>query len=171
MPSVSSYTNNAAVLALYPAVGSATAINSATIFQFVTDATNEIDGRIAERYGIPLSVSSGASVPMLATLAARMATYDLLTIRALAQMTVDQQKGNPLFDRLKEARDWLDQIADGKRPLIDSTGAVIAQSTALQQVWSNNQDYNQTFHEGPITDTVQDSDKITDLLSDRSIDL
>lgn len=169
MPSVSSYTNVAAILALYPAVGSASAINSATIFQFVQDATNEIDGRIAERYGIPLQVSSGASVPLLATLAARISLYDLLTIRALAQATVDQQKGNPLYERLKEARAWLDQIADGKRPLIDSTGAVIAQSTTLQQVWSNNENYQQTFHEGPITETVQDSDKLTDILDDRDL--
>ena len=66
--SISSYTNVQRVLDTYPAIGSATTINSATIFETVQAVNDEIDQQLAKRYSIPLAYPA----PVLQTIATRM---------------------------------------------------------------------------------------------------
>ena len=164
--SVSSYTNVDQVKAYYPAIGSASNITSATIFEYVTAVTDEIDAALAQRYTLPVS----GGVPLLQTLAKRMSVFDLLTIRVMANGTMDQMKGNPFFGRLKESRDMLNAIRDGKQAIINSSGSIVSQRTDLAGVQSNTSDYQPTFHEGPWTDMIQDENKILDTLADRDLE-
>lgn len=167
--SVGSYSNNADILAAMPSVGSATTITSATIAAFIGDAANEIEAALLQRFKFPLVVSSGATVPMLKTLNTRMALFDLITMRALANVSIDQQKSNPFYDRLKEARKFLETLASGGSELIDSTGVSVPQRTDIIQVWSNNSGYQPTFSEGDMEDNIQDAEKLTDDLAARGL--
>lgn len=161
---ISSYTNVAAIQAFFPAVGSATLVTSATIFSYIEDVTNEIDALVGRRYELPLS---GAQ--LLQSIAKRMATYDLITIRLMNEFGKEAMKDNPFFDRLKEAREQLKAIGEGTQLLYDSSGSLIAQRTDIVEVWSNTKDQNPTFHEASQYDTVQDPDKIEGILSDRGL--
>lgn len=163
---ISSFTNVQAVIDIYPAVGSASAVNSATIFGYIEDVTNEIDSKIGRRYTLP--ISSGA--PVLQSIAKRMSLYDLLTIRVMAEWSKEDMKNASFFERLKEAREQLDAIAAGTQLIYNSSGTLITQRTDIVEVWSNTKDYNQTFHEGSQYDTVQDTDKIDTILGDRGLE-
>lgn len=163
---ISSFTNVQAVIDIYPAVGSASAVSSATIFGYIEDVTNEIDSKIGRRYALPLS--SGA--PVLQSIAKRMSLYDLLTIRMMAEWTKEDMKNASFFERLKEAREQLDEIAEGTQLLYSSSGELIVQRTDIVEVWSNHKDTNPTFHEAGEYDTVQDPDKIDTILGDRGLE-
>lgn len=167
--SVGSYCVVSDLIATMPMVGSASTITSGSIYAYIGDAANEIEGKLGQRYKFPLVISSGASVPLLKTLNTRMALYDLITMRSLGNFSVDQMKGNPFFDRLKEARDTLDKLAEGGSDLMDSTGASVAQRTDIIQVWSNNMGYEPTFSEGEMGDNIQDAEKLTDDLANRGL--
>lgn len=164
--SVSSYTNVDQVKAYYPAIGSASNVTSATIFEYITAVTDEIDSALAQRYTLPIA----AAVPILQTLAKRMSVFDLLTIRVMANATMDQMKGNPFFGRLKESRAMLDNIRDGVQVLVTSSGAIVDQRDDFAGVHSSSSDYLPTFHEGEWTEMIQDENKILDTLADRGID-
>lgn len=159
------YATVANVLALMPSIGSATSITSASIAQYLNDAEAEINGKVVQRYTLPFS----STPPLLTTLETRMATADLLTLRAMAQFNASDQKGNTFFDRLKEARKTLDAIAGGFVQLVDSAGALIAERTDVLEVWSNNQNFNPTMTEAHVTQMPQDSSKIDTILGDRDI--
>lgn len=163
--SVSSYTNVDRVRDSFPAIGSASNITSATIFEYVQAANDTIDLALATRYTLPMSSFS----PLLGTLATRIALFDLITIRAMAQMPADMAKNNPFYDRLKEARKTLEQLAEGKLTLLNSSGQVIAERTDIVGAWSNTMGYLPTMHEGNYTDMVEDADKLADIVSDREL--
>jgi phage gp36-like protein len=163
--SISSYTNVQRVIDSYPAIGSASTINSATIFEGIQAVSDEIDQALAKRYTLPLS----APVPALQTIATRMTLFDLLTIRGMAQWSGDQKDANPFYGRLKDARRMLEDIRDGESVLVSSSGMVIAERTDIAGAWSNTMGTLQTMHEGEFTDMVQDSDKIDSLLNARDL--
>lgn len=163
--SISSYTNVTRVLNYYPAIGSASSISSATILEYVEAVTDEIDASLAKRYTLPLS----QFVPLLGSVATRMAIADLLTIRAMAQWTEQSMQGNPFFSRLKEARAIVEMIRDGETQLLDSSGNVVVERTDIVGAWSNTMNTLQTMHEGEFTDMPVDQNKIETLLDEREL--
>jgi hypothetical protein len=160
--SVSSYTNVGKVLALYPAVGSAANVTSGTIFEYVTAATDEIDGRLAQLYALPIP----NGVPLLQTLATRLATADLMTWRALAHVGADQQGKSPFFARLKECRDLLDRLCNGA-VLLDSTGARVPPLGGLAPTTTRG--YQPTFQEDSWVDAVVDPSKLDAIAGKRGL--
>lgn len=168
--SISSYTNVAKVLAFSPLIGSASNISSSTVYEFIQAATDEIDQALSKRYALPpYSTQGSASIPLLQTIATRVSALDLLTLRAQAQWTADQEKSSPFFGRLREARKLLEDIRDGKAQLLDSSGAQVPERTDIVGAWSNTQGSLQTMHEGEFTDMVQDADKLDSLLDERDL--
>lgn len=168
--SISSYTNVDKVLAFSPVIGSASNISSATVYEFVQAATDEIDQALSKRYTLPpYSTQGSASVPVLQTIATRISALDLMTLRALAQWTADQDTKSPFYSRLKEARSMLNDIRDGKAQLLDSSGAVIPERVDIVGAWSDTMGTLPTMHEGSFTDMVQDQNKIDTLLDERDL--
>lgn len=161
--SVSSYTNVPKVLALYPAIGSASAVSSATIFEYITATTDEIDAKLSSIYAVP--IANGA--PVLQTLATRMATADLMTWRALAHVGADQQGKSPFFARLKECRDLLDKLASGAMGLLDSTGAVVPIRSTL--AITSTKSFQPTFQEDSWLDNVVDPSKLDSIAGNRGL--
>lgn len=160
--SVSSYTNVAKVLAQYPAIGSASAVSSATIFEYITAATDEIDMRLSMLYQLPIT----QGVPILQTLATRMATADLMTWRALAHVGADQQAKSPFFERLKECRTLLDQLATGVG-MLDATGAIVQTKSGLAP--TNVLGFQPTFQEDSFVDAVVDPSKLDAIAGNRGL--
>lgn len=163
--SISSYSNVDRVMNFYPAIGSASNITSASIFEYIENATNEIDLALSKRFTLPLSNYA----PVLGGIATRMAVLDILTVRGMAQWDADTKTANPFYSRLKESRKQLEYIRDGEAQLLDSSGNVITERTDIVGAWSNNMGYLQTMHEGEFSDMVQDSDKIQTILDDREL--
>lgn len=163
--SISSYSNVQRVLDYYPAIGSATNITSATIFEYIEGVNNEIDLMLSKRYTLPLS----NFCPVLGGVATRMAVCDLLTIRGMAQWDGDAKVANPFYARLREARKQLEQIRDGEAQLLDSSGQVVAERTDIVGAWSNTMGSNPTMHEGEFTDMIEDPNKIQTLLDEREL--
>lgn len=163
--SIGSYTNVQRVLDYYPAIGSATTISSATVYEYVQAVTDEIDAALSKRFTLPLS----AYAPLLGSIGTRMAVADLLTIRAMAQWTEQSMQGNPFFSRLKEARKLLDDIRNGDSQLLNSSGQVITERTDIVGAWSNTMASVQTMHEGDFTDMVQDPNKLQTILDERDL--
>lgn len=163
--SISSYSNVQRVRDYYPAIGSATTITSATIFEFIEGVNDEIDLALSKRYTLPLA----NYCPILGSIATRMAALDVLTVRGLAHWDGDAKANNQFYGRLKEARKLLDKIRDGEAQLLDSSGNVITERTDIVGAWSNTMGTLQTMHEGEFTDMVQDPDKIQDLLDEREL--
>lgn len=145
-----------------PDIGSNTTITSAHFCAFAEEAESEINARIAKTYALPIS----GPIPLLQTLATDFAIYKTLSKRLYS---AERMKGTTWPDRYKEIVETLKEIADGKLAMVDSSGAVIGARTDLNEVWSNNMDYPPTFHEGPIGDSVQYSDKIENELDRRDL--
>ncbi len=162
--SVSSYTNVAKVLALYPAVGSATNVTSGTIFEYVTAATDEIDAKLAQLYALPIP----NGVPLLQTLATRLATADLMTWRALAHVGADQQGKSPFFARLKECRDLLDRLALGNTVMLDSLGGIVP-TLGKQFAPTTTRGFQPTFQEDSWVDAVVDPSKLDAIAGNRGL--
>lgn len=136
-------------------------LTSADLVKFIEDAENEIHGKLAKYYTVPV-----AGAPLLETLATDIAIYRVLSRRIFTQTNL---KDSVWPDRYKEAVDMLDSIADGKTTLVDSSGNVVADITTHAEVWSDKSGYLPTFHEGGRTEQVIDPQKLEDIEDERDL--
>lgn len=160
-----SYTSVSRVNTAYPAISSVSAITSGVVHQFAGDVEAEINGRIAGRYTLPLTVEC----PMLTAIATRETIYRIAVQRALVQFPPAQQGAHPMQVQHRDDQKLLDLIANGSVKLVDSSGAQILVETTQMELYSTTKDYLPTMHEGDWTEMVQDPDKLDDLEADRDL--
>ncbi len=149
----------------FPAIASASNINSSNISQYAGMVEAEINGRLSKRYTLPLTVEC----PMLTAIATRETIYRIAVQRALVHFPPAQQGAHPLQTQHKEDQALIQSIMDADLQLLDSSGAVIAMDITQMEVWSTTKGYNPTFHEGAWGDQVQDPDKLDDIQTDRGL--
>jgi phage gp36-like protein len=162
---VQGYTTKARILDIEPALNDISDLSAAHIDVFITDAEAEIDARLAKQYTPPLT-----GIPYITAIATDIAIYRILSRRVFTQ---GQLKDSVWPDRFKEALEQLKEIAEGTVELVDSSGTVVTGRTDVVELWTNNQNYQPTFHEGSIAthsaDNIQDEDKVDDLLDARDL--
>jgi len=157
-----SYSTVSEVLTTLPMIGSVSNITSAHLATYLGKAQAEINTKLSRLYSIPFTVE----VPILQTLATDMAVYFVLAQRIFTQ---EKQNKSEWPEKYKRAIEILDDIADGKIMLIDSTGAVIEGRGDIAEVFSNTMDYVPTMAEIDITDESVDKDKIDDEIDRRGL--
>jgi phage gp36-like protein len=129
MPTLTtSYTSVENLLRVLPDIGSVTTLASAHLTFFIGQAEAIINGRISQRYALPLS-----AVPQqLESVATDIAIYYLLAKRLY---TGKQLEASPWPDRYKEALETLGEIAEGAITLTDTAGTVLAGRSDIAQVY------------------------------------
>jgi phage gp36-like protein len=147
----------------YPEISSITAITSAVACQYIDNVEAVMHGYIAKRYSVPVA----GGCPLLVSIAERETRYSILAQRGLIQHPAATQGRHPLYQQHIEDIKLLEKIADGSVVLTNSAGTLITPDTSQIEVWSSTMDYNPTFHEGPETTHVQDTDKWLDIEADR----
>lgn len=157
---VVSYTNVDRILTALPQIGSGSTVGSNTILSYAEQAESLINVKLGKLYSLPFT----SSVPVLTTIATDLAIYNLLSKRIFASQKISEN----VVSFFEKAQALLDDIASGELPLMDSDGALVATSNTNMEVWTNNQGYNPTFHEGEWRDMVQDPDKLQDISDDRA---
>ena len=157
---VVSYTNVDRILTALPQIGSGSTVGSNAILSYAEQAESLMNAKLGRLYSLPLT----SSVPVLTTIATDLAIYNLLSKRIFASQKVSEN----VVSFFEKAMELLESIANGELSLVDSAGALIATSNTNMEVWTNNQGYNPTFHEGKWEDMVQDPDKLQDISDDRA---
>lgn len=165
MTSPVSYTSVSRVNSAYPPIGSVTNITSGVVHQFAGDVEAEINAKVSKQYALPFTVE----VPLLTAIATRETIYRIAVQRLLVQFPAAQQGQHPLQVQHKDDLKLLQQIADGELQLVDSSGAVVAVDATQIEVYSTTKNFEPTFHEGSMIDTIQDKDKLDSILSDRGL--
>lgn len=160
-----SYTSVSRVNTAFPMISSVANITSGVICQFAGDVEAEINAVISKRYALPLTVDC----PILIAVATRETIYRIAVQRALVQFPPAQQGQHPMQVQHKADQDLLKKLAEGDMQLVDSSGAVITADTTQMQIFSTTMNYQPTFHEGPMTDQIQDEDKVDAMLDDRGL--
>lgn len=137
-------------------IASRTSITSEQMAYFATAADREINARIAKFYTVPVS-----SCPLLETIATEIALQKMLQQRVF---TMERRNDSDWPEKaFAHAWDTLKEIASGEITIVDSSGAVIAQSTNQVETWSNTMNYNPTFTEDNPLNSYIDDDKIDDI--------
>lgn len=159
---VVSYTSVDHIQDILPMIGSVTTLTSTQIFKFAAAAESLINAKISKNYAIPIT----QDVPVLQSLATDISIYYILTKRLF---TSQQLEDSPWPDRYKEAMKTIDEIADGKTLLLNSSGTLIGARTDVAEVYSTSMNRIPTFWEGPMEDQIQDIEKIEDEANRRNI--
>ena len=160
-----SYSSVTRVTSAFPLVNTVTAITSAIIAQFIGDVEAEINGRISNKYPLPLTVEC----PILTAIATREAIYRIAVQRALIQFPPAQQGQHPMQVQHRDDQKLLDLIAAGSIKLVDSSGSQIPADITQVEIFSTTMNYIPTFHEGSWTDMVVDPNKIDDIEAERDL--
>lgn len=120
---------------------------------YLTMADNIINAKIGSRYTIPFTTTP----PIIETIATDLSAY--YTMRAL--FTNDSQNKSEWVASYKEAMKMLDDIADGKIPVVDISGNELAYK--VQSLQSSNEDYHPIFDIDNIDNSVIDDNLITEI--------
>ena len=120
---------------------------------YLTMADNIINSKLGSRYVVPFTTTP----PIIQTIATDIAAY--YTMRAL--FTQDSQNKSEWTSTYKESIKMLDEIAEGKVPVIDAAGVELAH--IVEPISSNNQSFNPTFDMDTIDNSVIDEDLIDDI--------
>lgn len=154
------YTTVSLMLVTLPAISSRTNATSADLAVFAERAETVINAKIAKFYSLPFT----DRIPILETIATDIACYYFLTRRVFTQER-DNESSWP--DKFKESMGLLDEIVDGRIPLLTSSGALLPVNTSVIEVWSNNMGYRPTMTEDDARNQFIDRDKIQDIRDDR----
>ena len=160
-----SYTTVSLCILGFPAINSVTTLASAGIANYIGGVEARINGFLAKRYKLPLTIDS----PLLTMIATREAIYRVAVERGLVQFPPAQQGKAPPQDAPAEAEATPAELAPGKIELLDPSGAIVAASTTDLLIFSTTKGYNPTFHEGRFVDMVQDKDQIEAALAARQL--
>lgn len=155
------YTSVSLMLLTLPNV-SLTSVTSAHLCQFAAYGESLIDTKLSKRYVIPLT----GTFPILETIATDLGLYYLLSRRIF---TKERMNNSEWPDRFKESVELICDIGNGKWPLINNSGTVVAGRNDLAEAFSDKQDFIPTFFEGPETLTEPDQEKIREELDDRDV--
>ena len=156
-----SYTTVSDILNTLPAINSITNIASADIAYYAGKVESKMNAKLAQGFALPFT----SDINVLTTLATDLSCYEIMAKRLFVQ---GFSKESPWPDRFKEAEEMLDDIVQGKYPLLDSSNTIIeTKDTGNFLVKSNTQGYEPTFTEMDDTLNRVDPDKLDDLYDDR----
>jgi phage gp36-like protein len=144
------------VHALYPRIGSVSAVTSDTITTFLNHAESKVHAFLAARYSTPIS----GSPPLLKYVSETLATA-LILRRFFSQ---EQENKSEWVDGMfEEVKETLTGLSDGSISLVDSSNGLITSSRVRMSVWSSTQGYSPTMTLlDPISQEV-DPDRLSDI--------
>lgn len=158
------YTSVPRILTEEPKIGSASTITSAQMFQSAEGAEAIIDASIIRHYALPVSSGVG-HIPLLTAIATDLSLWRILR----RVFTADRLKDSEWHGKWKDAISDLNDVAKGKKLLVDSGGNLVAARTDVAELWSNTKDHHPTFSELDPTLEFIDEDKLEELLDARDI--
>lgn len=158
------YSTVSLALQQFPALGSATSINSATIAEYIGQTDSIINGYLARRYSLPLTVVP----PMIQALSTREAVYSLVAQRGLVQFPPPQQGRHPMQQMHLDDLELLKGIGEGQITLTNSDGSLITLNTGMIPS-HNNMDYVPTMDMGPVTLQRVDPQLLEDIQANKGI--
>lgn len=135
-----------------PQVGSVSNVTSRNIVYQIGRVEATMNAKLSKAFTLPFS----QQVLQLTSISTD------LTICALTKRftVLSKLKGSKDFSLYKQANKMLDDIVDGKVPLLDASNEKIASgSSAGFEPWSNNKSYAPTFNEQPFSEGEVDEDK------------
>jgi len=136
-----------------------TVLSDDTVVLHITRAENIINHALSKRYTVPFT----AVPPLVTTLAIDVASYFIM--RSL--YTKDSQNKNDwVDDLLKTAKEELEDLANGKRSLLDSNGAAIAQ-LEVNNISANRQSYTPVFDMDAVENQNVDNNLMADIAVER----
>jgi phage gp36-like protein len=148
---------------ILPDIGSITTLTSAHIATFAGQGEALINAKIGKSYSLPFT----SEIPLLQNLSTDIGLYYLLSRRIYGP---ERLNASPWPDRYKEALTILDDVAEGKIPLVDSSGSIVGARTDLAKIFSTTMNNEPTFFEGGTwADQIIDKDKIQDELDKRDL--
>lgn len=161
MPTVSpvSYTTVERIWLAFPPISSVTNLASAGTCQVAGDVQGEINGYIAKRYALPLTIESA----LLTALATNETVYRIVAQRQLIQFPPVQQGRHPLQQLHIDYLKTLEGIRDGEIELVGVDGEVVETNLSVLEVWSNTKEYRHTMDEGPVEEQSQDTQMLDDI--------
>ena len=120
---------------------------------YLTMADNIINSKLGSRYVVPFTTIP----PIIVTIATDLAAY--YTMRAL--FTSDSQNKSEWTASYKESIKMLDEIAEGKVPVVDANGNEMP--FKAQSLSSNNQKFHTTFDMDNLDNSIIDDDLINEI--------
>lgn len=148
------YTNAIDLRKLFKKIDTAN-LNDNDLEFYITMAESVVKGKIAKRYDVTFS----AVPPLIRYISAELSLIFVLN----RFFTGETRSKNDWRDVRKQDNDkLLNDIADGKIALTDSSGNIIAQRTDNQGIESNTKDYTPTFSHLDVEDQKLDKDREDD---------
>lgn len=158
-----SYTTVGLLKDQVPRVAKLTSVESDSLARSLSLAQAEINGKIAGKVQLPLTVD----VPFLTTLATNLGAYYVLRRHFSTDKT---NKSDWVMQFRDDAYKMIDQIVNGEVDLVDVDGQPVPVSSN-HKPWSSTTDYKPTFADGlDVHDSRVDPDKVQDDLQDRGLD-
>lgn len=131
----------------------------------ITQAENEIDKRLSKRYDMSSAIfqTTTSVPPMITTLC------QWLSLGYLYENTArGSQDAFVRADRyINKAHENMDAILEYKADLVDTDGEKVPDSNNQFNVYSNQDDYHETFNEDDPLNWSVDCDKLDDIADDR----
>lgn len=140
----------------------ADSLTTVLVSDCITDAEAEVNKWLSRRYDLTSYQTTTATIPpLMVQLTTRLAeayTWQRSSRGAKESLTRGDNLEKKVLENLKA-------LANNEANLIDSTGAVIADSSenSMFQVKCSSLDYKPTFNEGKSTSWVVDEDKLDDI--------
>jgi len=129
------YSTVEAFLASYPRMAS-TQVNSATLYSWLSRASNYIDGYIAQAVDLP----TDGSPPYLKEL-----SEDVAHVMFLRRNTHESGKDQGVDNIWKDVTQRLENMRNGTFTLLSGSGTILSKTTKLSNPWSSTEGYVPTF--------------------------
>jgi len=133
-------------------------MGTAAVAAHITRADSIIDTKLGARYNVPFSTTP----PVVETISADIAAFYVM--RTLYTQE-SQNESDWTLELYKRANSLLDKIAEGKLPLLDSSGNTL--SVRADEVESTTAGYTPTFDVGKTINQEVDPDRIDDIADEK----
>lgn len=146
-----------------------TSFNTATTAlasECITNAENKIREKLSKRYDVASAAfqTSTSTPPVVQTICKWLSVGYMYE-----DLSRGGKDGYSRADRyIKKAMGNLDEILNYKANIVDSSGDLITESTESIPIYSNTNDYHETFNEDSPLNWSIDPDKVEDIDNERS---
>jgi len=129
----------------------------------ITDAQNEINKYLGERYDVSLWSTLSSTPPLVTTICKWYAAG--LAIEACSRGSKEALKRSEVL--IKRATANLEGLESGKLSIVDSSGVLVDKDNDPMQVYSSTEDYSNTFNEDDPLRWKVSAQKNLDIISER----
>jgi len=130
----------------------------------ITDATNEINKYLCQRYDVTQWATLTSTPPIITTICKWLAAG--YAIEATSRGSKEQMKRSETL--INRAMKDIEGIASGELNLVDSSLNEVSTSSDPNDSFSTTENYSNTFNEDDYLTWKSDTTKLTDILSERS---